>query len=62
MKQFFAEKDGELSMKRLCGFICVVALAVTLVNKPSETVIISVATLAGAALGMTSAEKIFSKK
>jgi len=62
MKQFFAEKDGELSMKRLCGFICVVALAVTLVNKPSETVIISVATLAGAALGMTSAEKIFKRK
>ena len=61
MKQFFSEKDGELSMKRLCGFICVVALAVTLVNKPSETVIISVATLAGAALGMTSAEKIFKK-
>jgi hypothetical protein len=61
MKQFFAEKDGELSMKRLCGFICVVALAVNLVHKPSETVIISVATLAGAALGMTSAEKIFKK-
>jgi hypothetical protein len=61
MKQFFSEKDGELSMKRLCGFICVVALAITLVHKPSETVIISVATLAGAALGMTSAEKIFKK-
>jgi hypothetical protein len=61
MKQFFAESDGELSMKRLCGFICVVALAITLVHKPSETVIISVATLAGAALGMTSAEKILKK-
>lgn len=62
MKQFFSESNGELSMKRLCGFICVVSLAVTLVNKPTETVIISVATLAGAALGMTSAEKIFRKK
>lgn len=61
MKQFFSEKDGELSMKRLCGFICVVALAATLVHKPTETIIISVATLAGAALGMTSAEKIFKK-
>jgi len=61
MKQFFSEKDGELSMKRLCGFICVVALAITLVSKPTETIIISVATLAGAALGMTSAEKIFKK-
>ena len=62
MKQFFAEKDGELSMKRLCGFICVVALAVSLTIKPTETVVISVATLAGAALGMTSAEKIFKRK
>jgi hypothetical protein len=62
MKQFFSEKDGELSMKRLCGFICVVALAVSLTIKPTETVVISVATLAGAALGMTSAEKIFKRK
>ena len=61
MREFFAEKVGELSMKRLCGFICVLALAVTLVTKPTETIIISVATLAGAALGMTSAEKIFKK-
>jgi hypothetical protein len=61
MKQFFAEKDGELSMKRLCGFICVVALAVSLTIKPTEIIVISVATLAGAALGMTSAEKIFKK-
>jgi hypothetical protein len=30
-------------------------------HKPTETIIISVATLAGAALGMTSAEKIFKK-
>jgi hypothetical protein len=62
MKQFFSEKDGELSMKRLCGFICVVSLAVSLTIKPTETVVISVATLAGAALGMTSAEKIFKRK
>lgn len=61
MKQFFAESDGELSMKRLCGFICVVALAVSLTIKPTEIIVISVATLAGAALGMTSAEKIFKK-
>lgn len=62
MKQFFAESNGELSMKRLCGFICVLALAINLTIKPNETVIISVATLAGAALGMTSAEKIFKRK
>ena len=62
MRQFFAEKDGELSMKRLCGFICVVALAIKLIHSPNETIIISVATLAGASLGFTSAEKIFKKK
>ena len=62
MKQFFTDENGSLSMKRLCGFICVFALCINLVHKPSETIIISVATLAGAALGMTSAEKIFKKK
>lgn len=62
MKQFFAESNGNLSMKRLCGFICVIALAVTLVQNPNETLIISIATLAGACLGFTSAEKIFVKK
>ena len=61
MKQFFCDESGNLSMKRLCGFICVFALCINLVHKPSETIIISVATLAGAALGMTSAEKIFKK-
>jgi hypothetical protein len=61
MKQFFKDENGNLSMKRLCGFICVFALCINLVHKPSETIIISVATLAGAALGMTSAEKIFKK-
>lgn len=61
MRQFFSEKDGELSMKRLCGFICVIALCVNLILDPSETAIISVATLAGASLGFTTAEKIFKK-
>ena len=61
MRQFFTDEKGNLSMKRLCGFICVFALCINLVHKPSETIIISVATLAGAALGMTSAEKIFKK-
>jgi len=62
MRKVLAEKDGELSMKRLCGFICVVALAIKLIHSPNETIIISVATLAGASLGFTSAEKIFKKK
>jgi len=48
-------------MKRLCGFICVIALCVNLILDPSEIAIISVASLATASLGMTSAEKIFKK-
>lgn len=61
MRQFFTEDNDRLSMKRLCGFICVMALAIKLVHEPTETIVISVAALAGAALGMTSAEKIFKK-
>ena len=61
MKQFFSEKDGELSMKRLVGFICTVALCVKLIHEPSESLIIMVGGLAAASLGFTTAEKIFKK-
>jgi hypothetical protein len=61
MKEFFCDTNGSLSMKRLCGFICVIGLCVNLILDPSEIAIISVASLATAALGMTSAEKIFKK-
>ncbi len=30
MKQFFTEDNGRLSMKRLCGLLCVIALCVTM--------------------------------
>jgi len=61
MRQFFCDTNNTLSMKRLCGFICVIALCVNLILDPSEIAIISVASLATASLGMTSAEKIFKK-
>jgi hypothetical protein len=61
MRQFFAEKDGELSMKRLIGFICTVALCIKLVHQSSESLVLMVGGLAAAALGYTTAEKIFKK-
>jgi len=62
MREFFTEDNDRLSMKRLVGFICVVSLSIKLLHTPNETLIISVASLAGAALGYTSIEKVFKKK
>ena len=65
MKQFFTEDNGRLSMKRLCGLLCVIALCVTMYHNsfslvevaPSTILVESVALLAFGALGLTSAEK-----
>ena len=65
MKQFFTEDNGRLSMKRLCGLLCVVALCVTMYHNsfslvevaPSTILVESVALLAFGALGLSSVEK-----
>lgn len=70
MKQFFTEDNGRLSMKRLCGLLCVVALCVTMYHNsfsaehtaPSSILVESVALLAFGCLGLTTAEKILKKK
>ena len=70
MKQFFCDESGNLSMKRLCGLLCVIALCVTMYHNsfseehtaPSTILVESVALLAFGCLGLTSAEKIFKKK
>ena len=70
MRQFFTDESGSLSMKRLCGLLCVIALCVTMyhnsfseLNKaPSEALVYAVATLAFGCLGLTTAEKIFKKE
>lgn len=70
MKQFFCEDNGTLSMKRLCGLMCVLALCVTMYHNsfsdektaPSPVLVESVALLAFGCLGLTSAEKIFKKE
>lgn len=69
MKQFFCEANGNLSMKRLCGLICVLTLCVTMYHNsfselhtaPADSLVYAVASLAFGCLGLTTAEKIFQK-
>lgn len=70
MKEFFTEDNGRLSMKRLCGLFCTLALCVTMYHNqfseehtaPSSILVEAVAMLAFGCLGLTSVEKIFKKK
>jgi hypothetical protein len=61
MKQFFTENNDRLSMKRLCGFACTIALCIKVVHAPTDALIYTVGGIAAAALGFTTAEKIFKK-
>jgi hypothetical protein len=69
MKQFFTEDNGRLSMKRLCGLMCVIALCITMYHNsfsdehtaPSTILVESVALLAFGCLGLTTVEKVFKK-
>lgn len=69
MKQFFCEDNGRLSMKRLCGLLCVLSLCVTMYHNsfstldraPSAILVESVALLAFGCLGLTTVEKVFKK-
>lgn len=70
MKQLFIDETGKLSMKRVCGLLCTVALCVTMYHnsfshedqKPSDILVESVALLAFGCLGLSSVDKIFGKK
>jgi hypothetical protein len=70
MTQFFKDDNGNLSMKRLCGLLCVIALCVTMYHNsfseehvaPSAILVESVALLAFGCLSLTTADKIFKKK
>lgn len=63
----FVSENGQASSKRLVGVACAGFLCWTLYanhtenTEPSEALVYSVASLAFAALGLTSAEKIFKK-
>jgi hypothetical protein len=69
MKEFFTEDNGRLSMKRLCGLLCVISLCVTMYHNsfseldkaPSPILVESVALLAFGCLGLTTLEKVFKK-
>jgi hypothetical protein len=69
MKEFFTEDNGRLSMKRLCGLLCVIALCVTMYHNsfsdehtaPATILVESVALLAFGCLGLTTVEKVFKK-
>jgi hypothetical protein len=63
---FFTDTPNSPSMKRLCGFLCVIALCVTMYHNsfsdehtaPSTILVESVALLAFGCLGLTATEKI----
>jgi hypothetical protein len=63
----FLSENGEASSKRFVGVVCSLFLCYTLYanhtaeTSPSDALVYSVASLAFAALGLTSAEKIFKK-
>ena len=63
---FFTDSPNSPSMKRLCGFLCVIALCGTMYHNsfsdehtaPSTILVESVALLAFGCLGLTATEKI----
>jgi hypothetical protein len=70
MKQLFFDETGKLSMKRVCGLFCTIALCVTMYHNsfsplnqaPSNILVESVALLAFGCLGLSSVDKFTSKK
>jgi hypothetical protein len=70
MRQFFCDESGQLSMKRICGLLCTIALCVTMYHNsfspedqaPSPVLVDAVALLAFGCLGLSSIDKIFGKK
>lgn len=70
MKQLFYDETGKISMKRLCGLLCTIALCVTMYHNsfspaeqaPSPVLVDSVALLAFGCLGLSSIDKIWGKK
>ena len=70
MKQFFIDETGKLSMKRVCGLLCTLALCVTMYHNsfspvyqaPSNVLVEAVAALAFGCLGLSTVDKVFDKK
>ena len=70
MKQLFYDETGKISMKRLCGLFCTIALCVTMYHNsfspldqaPSSVLVESVALLAFGCLGLSSVDKFTASK
>jgi hypothetical protein len=70
LTQIFQDEKGSFSSKRFVGIMCAISLCVTMYHNsfstvdvaPAPILIQSVAALAFGALGLASADKIFTKK
>jgi hypothetical protein len=70
IRSLFSDESGNVSMKRLCGLLCTIALCATLYENsftedkiaPSTPLVDSVALLAFGCLGLSSVDKIWGKK
>ena len=70
MKEILFDETGKVSMKRVCGFLCTVALCVTMYHNsfstvdvaPSESLVNAVALLAFGCLGLSSVDKFTNRK
>ena len=70
IRSLFSDEHGNVSMKRLCGLLCTIALCATLYENsftedkiaPSTPLVDAVALLAFGCLGLSSVDKIWGKK
>lgn len=61
--EFFQEKDGRLSSRRLVGVVCAFALVWALTRHPTHDALVwAVTMLAGTGLGLTTYESIVKGK
>jgi hypothetical protein len=70
MKEFFCDESGKLSMKRICGLLCTIALCVTMYvnsfspadHQPAPILVEVVGALAFGCLGLSTFDKFIAAK
>jgi hypothetical protein len=60
-RELISDESNRISSKRVAGLLCVLALVVTLVARPSNELVNAVSLVAFGTLGLTSIDK-FTKK